>query len=199
MANTPPKPPIGERSDETLVEELCLALRNVGVFDSGLYLPNNSKVRMLVEEVCDIHAELVRRKINISPRISLLSKETSWKMDDLLADCLVYPKRQPYVKELDGIRRTLRCHLCRKAERPPDAKLFWFCESCMKNVVSSLQQKVACDGIVIFRSYTPNSRCSHADADTPLAAEWYSEQIFGVCEKCVSEEIDRRRALPSLD
>jgi hypothetical protein len=114
-------------------------------------------------------------------------------MEDLLEDCLAYPKKQPYVKELDGIRRTLRCHLCRKAERPSDAKLFCFCESCMNHIALALKQRVACDGIVIFRSYTPNSRCSHANDETPLAAEWYSEQIFGVCEKCVLEEMERRR------
>ena len=199
MANTSPKPPIQERSDENLVEELCLALRSVGVSDSGLYLQNNSKVKIHIQEVRDIHAELARRKINIVPRINLLSQETSWKMDNLLQDCLAFPKRQPYVKELDGIRRTLRCHLCRKAERPSDAKIFWLCESCMKQVLSALQQRTACDGMVIFRSYTPSSRCSHADSDTPLASEWYSEQIFGVCEKCVLEEIERRRTLPVLD
>lgn len=197
MADTPPKPPIQKRSDLVLLDELCLELRHVGVCDNDL--PDGDRVNQHIREVCVIHAELVRRKIDIVHRITLLSKETSWKMDELLGDCLAFPKRQPYVKELDGIRRTLRCQLCRKAERPPDAKLFWFCESCMVRVVRALRQKVTCEGIVVFRSYTPNSRCSHADADTPLATEWYSEQIYGVCEKCVSEEIERRRSLPSLD
>jgi hypothetical protein len=198
MANTPPKPPIEERSEADLLDELCLELRHVGVSDHDL--PDGKRVVQHIHEVSLIHGELMKRKTQITSRINVLSKETSWKMETLLEDCLAFPKRQPYVKELDGIRRTLRCQLCRKAERPPDAKLFWFCESCMCRVVSSLQQKVACDGIVIFRSYTPNSRCSHADADTPLAAEsYYSEQIFGVCEKCASKEIERRHTLPSLD
>jgi hypothetical protein len=197
MANTPPKSPIQKRSDSDLLDEFCLELRHVGVCDNDL--PDGNRVKQHIREACIIHTELVRRKIDIVHRIALLSKETSWKMDELLEDCLAFPKRQPYVKELDGIRRTLRCHLCRKAERPPNAKLFWFCELCMSRVATALHQKVTCDGIVVFRSYTPNSRCSHADADTPLAAEWYSEQIYGVCEKCVSEEIERRRSLPSLD
>ena len=197
MANTPPKPPIQERTDLDLLDELCLELRHVGVCDNDL--PNGNRVKQHIREVCVIHTELVRRKTDIDSRIDLLSKATSWEIDNLLGDCLAFPRRQPYVKELDGIRRTLRCRLCRKTERPPDAKLFWFCESCMKRVALALQQKAACDGIVVFRSYTPNSRCSHADADTPLAAEWYSEQIYGVCERCVSEEIERRRKLPSLD
>lgn len=196
MANTPPKPPIHKRSDLDLLEDLSIELRHVGVCDYDS--PSDNRFRQHVNEVCLIHSELVRRKVDATPRIDILSKETAWKMQDLLEDCLAHPKRRPYAKELDGIRKALRCHMCRNAERPPDAKLFWFCESCMKRVALALNQRIACEGIVIFRSYTPNSRCSHADADTPLAAEWYSEQIYGFCEKCVLEEMERRKELPSI-
>ncbi len=196
MANTPPKPPIQERSDLDLLDDLCLELRHVGVCDYDR--PNDDRFKQHINEVCLVRSELVRRQVEITPRIDLLSKETSWKMGDLLEDCLAYPKRRPYAKDLDGIRKALRCHMCRKAERTPDAKLFWFCESCMKRVVSVLQKRIPCQGIVIFRSYTPDSRCSHADNDTPLASEWYIEQFYGVCEKCVLDEIERRKTLPPV-
>lgn len=197
MANSPPKAAIHDRSDSSLLEDLCRELRNVAVFDNTL--PDGDRVKQHIEEVCAIHRELVERRIDIAPRITTLSKETSWRMQDLLGDCLAYPTKQPYVKEPDGVRRTLRCTRCRSAERPPDAKLFWFCESCMKLVASALHDKTERDGIVIFRSYTTGARCSHADAETTLASEWYSESIYGVCERCVYDEIARRRKLPPLD
>ena len=196
MADTPPKLPVRERSDSDLLKELCLELRHVGVCDSGL--PNGTRVMQHIREVCALHAELIKRKIDITTILTDLSKETSWKMGDLLEDCLAYPQKQPYVKDFDGIRRTLRCQLCRKAERPPDSKLFWFCESCLNLVVSALRQQMPCEGIVIFRCYTPAARCSHANADTALAAEWYQDQVYGVCEKCILEELLRRRTLPPI-
>src|ERR1700722_2421113 len=136
MANTPPKRPVRERSDSDLLEELCLELRHVGVCDNGL--PDGARVMQHIHEVCATYSELVKRKIDITPTLTLLSKETSWKMWDLLEDCLAYTQKQPYAKELDGIRRSLRCQLCHKAERPPDSKLFWFCESCLNLVVLAL-------------------------------------------------------------
>jgi hypothetical protein len=193
MVNTPPRPPISDWSNDDLLEELCLALRNVGVMDNQLCAPNRSRVEGQIQRVLEIHGELIRRQFEIKPRIDLLSVETSWKMDDLLEDCLLFPGRQPYVKELDGIRRTLRCHLCAKAERPPDARLFWFCQSCMERVALALRQREPFAGVVIFRSYSPESRCTHADSDTPLAAEWHAEGLYGVCERCVLGELARRK------
>ena len=197
MANTPPKPPLRERSDSTLLEELCLELRHVGVNDYNL--PDGDRVKQHIREVCLIHAELLRRTIDCDSKITVLSEETSWKMKSLLEDCLAYPAKQPYVRELDGIRRSLRCTRCGKAERPRDAKLFWFCESCMKLVALALKNRTECDPLLICRSYSPSNRCPHADADTPLAFDWPDEQYCGVCEICVRDEIARRQTLPTLD
>jgi hypothetical protein len=197
MRNTPPELPIQERSDQELLECLCLELRNVGV--GGYELPNGMRVNQNIRDVCAIHAELTKRNVEIAPSITLLSEQTSWMMDDLLADCLAYPERRPYARGLDGICDKLRCRLCGKAERPPDAKIFWYCDSCMQRIASAIQKRVPCEGMVIFRSYTPGSRCNHADSDTVLAGEEYEDgKVFGVCEKCIVDELARRRALPSL-
>jgi hypothetical protein len=110
-----------------------------------------------------------------------------------LDDCLAYPQRLPFVREEDGIRRTLRCHLCQKAERPVGAKVFWFCEQCMQQVVEAVRQRSLVQGIVLFRTYNPECRCSHAGDDTVLAGDSYMDQLSGVCEVCIQEEIERRR------
>jgi hypothetical protein len=69
----------------------------------------------------------------------------------------------------------------------------------MKQVLVALRQRTECKGIVVFRTYTPESRCPHADADTPLAADLFSDVVYGFCEQCISEEIERRQQLPPLD
>jgi hypothetical protein len=192
MRNTPPRPPIEKRSDWELIEDLCIALRNVGVHDSDL--PAGPRVKQHIADVGSIHRELASRGADVSSRLSKLSEETFWRMAELLEECLAYPRTVPYVREADGIRRYLRCHLCSRAERPPDAKLFWFCEACMQHVLTALREYVPCEGIVLFRTYNSQCRCSHADADTVLVLlEWYDDDIQGVCERCVLDEIERCR------
>lgn len=120
MANTR-QIPLKERPDEGLLEDLCIELRHVGVGDSGL--PDNVRVVEHIHQVNAIHAELVRRDVDDRSRLELLSKETAWRIQELLEDCLAFPRKMPYVREQDGIRRTLRCRACGKGERPPDAKI----------------------------------------------------------------------------
>jgi hypothetical protein len=192
MANTPPRPSIGNRSNEELLEDLCIALRNVACNDYEL--PNGERVAQYVYEVRAIHAELMTRRVDWVQRLERLSQETRWQIPQLLEDCLSYPQRLPYVRDLDGIRRTLRCTLCAEGERPPDAKLFWSCNECMKRVLHALQSLSPSDGIILFRTYNSECRCAHADADTVLAVESSTDTIFGVCEKCVSAELVRRQS-----
>src|SRR5579863_5900870 len=117
MANTQ-KTPLEEKTTEQLLEDLCVELRHVGVGDSRL--PKVVRVIAHIGEVNAIQAELNRRGVDSRPRLELLSRETNWQVPELLADCSAFPNVMPYVRELDGIRRTLRCQVCRKAERPPD-------------------------------------------------------------------------------
>jgi hypothetical protein len=191
MADTPPRQPIRERPSQELVEDLCIELRHVACGDYDL--PKGARVVGHVREVIAIHQELQSRGVDFRRRLEVLTEETKWQILPLLDDCVAYPQSLPYVRELDGIRRTLRCQLCQKAERPVDAKLFWYCERCMPTLVEAVRQRSPVQGIVLFRTYNPECRCSHASDDTVLAADSYLDQLSGVCETCIREEIERRR------
>lgn len=191
MANTPPRPQIRERQSQELVEDLCIELRHVACGDYDL--PRGERVVGHVREVAAIHQELQNRGVDFRRRLEVLTEETKWQILPLLEDCVAYPQSLPYVRELDGIRRTLRCQLCQKAERPVDAKLFWYCERCMHTLVEAVRQRSPVQGVVLFRTYNPECRCSHASDDTVLAADSYIDQLSGVCERCILEEIDRRK------
>jgi hypothetical protein len=192
MANTPPRPPISERPDEVLLDDLCRELRHVAVNESGL--PDGERVLAHIREVCAVHSELASRHVDFQSRLERLSEETHWQIPPLLDDCLAYPKRLPFVREPDGIHRYLRCQLCSKAERPLDARLFWFCENCMRRVLDAVRQRTPIPGIILFRTYNTEQRCAHADADTVLACEGqeYIDHFSGVCERCIHDEIERR-------
>lgn len=191
MADSPPRLPIAKRPDEELLEDLCIELRHVACGDGDL--PRGERVAAHVREVCDIHAELDRRRVNHRHRLERLSEETQWQIPILLQDCLAFPQRVPWVRESDGIRRWLRCHLCLKAERHPDAKHFWFCVGCLQRVLDAMRQRTPFRGVLLFRTYNAENRCAHADADTVLACDGsYSEEAFGICEKCIHDELERR-------
>ena len=191
MADTPPRPPIRDRPSQELVEDLCIELRHVACGDYDL--PTGEWVAGHVRQVAAIHQELRNRGVDFSRPLEVLTKETKWQILPLLDDCVAYPQSLPYVREMDGIRRTLRCQLCQKAERPADAKLFWYCELCMHTLVEAVHQRAPVQGIVLFRTYNPECRCSHAGDDTVLAADSYIDQLSGVCERCIWEEIERRK------
>jgi hypothetical protein len=191
MPNTPPRPPIQERTSQELVEDLCIELRHVACGDYDL--PAGERVVAHVREVAAIYRVLRSRGVDVRRRLDVLTEETKWQILPLLDDCVAYPQSLPYVREMDGIRRTLRCQLCQKAERPVDAKLFWYCEQCMYTLVEAVRQRSPVQGIVLFRTYNPECRCSHASDDTVLVVDSYNDQLSGVCERCIRDETDRRK------
>jgi hypothetical protein len=190
MLNTPPPPPPDQRDTDTLVEDLCVALRNVGVHDSEL--PDGARVLKAIEQVRTFHQELVRRGVGLSDRLEELSQQTRWRMGELLDECLRFPAVMPYVKEMDGVRRYLRCGLCGRAERPVDPGPFWMCDGCMRRTVEAIDRREPTEGVVLFRTYNPDARCGHADAETVLAAIGWYDVIFGNCRRCFEEELSRR-------
>ncbi len=194
MADTPPKPEVGARTSEKLLEDLCVELRLVGCYDYAL--PRGEVVVPHVRGVCTIHKELATRGIDCRPRLERLSRETRWQMPVLLEDCLGYPERLPYVREADGIRRNLRCKHCGKAERPADARVFRLCDECLQAVLEAVRRRRPIPGIILFRTYNVDCLCPHANEDTVLAYEShfeFDEGDYGVCETCILEEMDRRR------
>lgn len=191
MANTPPESSLEKRSDEELLEDLCIALRNVACNDYDL--PDGKRVAQYVHKVRAIHAELMTRRVDWTQRLERLSQETRWQIPVLLEDCLSYPRRLPYVRDPDGVRRTLRCTLCAQGESPPDDKLFWYCNACLKRVLDAMRDRCPFEGLILFRTYNAGCRCAHADSDTVLATDISADTLFGVCERCVSDELARRQ------
>ena len=167
MANTPPNLPIKDRDSNKLLEDLCIALRNVGTSDHEL--PGGDVVRNHIDEVRKIHAELQRRTMDLSCRISQLSRESGWLMEDLLKDCLDFPKSLPYVKEGDGIRRYFRCWLCAEREFTPDTKRFLLCEECLHRVLNDIRRRIPSSGVMLYRTYNEEKCCHHANSETVVA------------------------------
>jgi hypothetical protein len=67
----------------------------------------------------------------------------------------------------------------------------------MCRVLDAVRQHKPISGIILFRTYNDGRRCSHADADTVLACEGeeYIDHFSGVCERCIHDEIERRRVI----
>jgi hypothetical protein len=194
VRNTSPSSPIVSRTSETLIEDLCLALRNVGVMNRNL--PNGFRIVESIDEVKAIYAELLKRDVNSDGRIRHLSGETGWQMEVLLADCLAFPGVCPYVREADGIRKQFRCRQCKMAEFPPHSKLE-MCDDCMERTVEMLDTVSSAlippPGLLFYRTYNISKRCLHADSDTVLVT-WDHEEFWetGHCKVCLLEERQRR-------
>ena len=173
-----------------------MELRYVGVKDWSL--PDVERVLAHIKQVCAIHRELTARRISPTDRLSELSSQTGWQMKLLLDDCVAFPAKMPYVREQDGFRKTLRCKRCERAERHPDAKLFWFCNDCLTATIAAMQAREPGVGVVLFRTYNSECRCEHADSETVLACDHNVEELSGVCFKCLEVELERRRANPPV-
>jgi hypothetical protein len=135
MKNTPPELPIEQRETEELVEDLCIALRDVGISD--YCLPEGGQVVSAVLRVQQLHSELSKRGADFTRRLERLSEETSWQMVPLMRDCLMFPEVIPYVRERDGIRRVLRCPACRQREISQRKGIVWLCDACKAELAAS--------------------------------------------------------------
>ncbi|MFC4321730.1 hypothetical protein [Litchfieldia salsa] len=192
VRDTKNKQPINKRYDKELLEDLCIALRNVGVFDYDLIYKDTYELEH-IEEVKKIHNELMLRNIDLSPRIKKLSDETKWRMEELLSECLQYPEVLPLVKDEDGIRRRLRCSLCNKGEYRVDDQKFLVCKQCLTEIKNAILSKKPIENVLLFKTYNTEVWCEHSDCDTLLAmlmdkeySEVWSEAF---CIQCIEEEL----------
>jgi len=172
MKNTPAELSIEQRETEELVEDLCLALRDVGVQDYGL--PRDEEAASAVLRVQRLHGELSRRGADVTRRLERLSEETSWQMMPLLHDCLMYPEVTPYVRERDGIRRVLRCPACREREISGREGIVWLCDACKAESAAlgargAMRVKITLDGLTPAELYD----------QTPLEAVLLREVVAG--------------------
>ena len=189
--DTPPRPPIPERTANDLLEDLCLALRTIGVGEVW------AASRESVAEAVAIATELDARGVSFADRLHRLSEETGWLMPKLLEECRRYPEVVPHVTESDGVRRQFRCRYCKNAEHPEDDDRYSACDLCLEKLVHSFSSLVAIEGTVLFRTYNPDWRCPHADADTVvLGIDHYEDGMLrpGDCKRCLQEAKHRRHA-----
>ncbi len=189
--NTPPRVHIPGRSSAELLEDLCIALRNVAVYENYWSVgPDPPRV----QEAVSIATELERRQVDVSERLDRLSQETRWLMKELLDDCRKFPAVIPRVRELDGIRRYLRCGYCRSAERPENDTALSACDACLRNMIESFDSLNAIEGTVLFRTYTSQWRCEHADENTVLVGAIYEEEALGSgkCRRCLENALAER-------
>jgi hypothetical protein len=103
------------------------------------------------------------------------------------------------VRERDGVRRQLRCAGCRQRERPNDDTTWFLCDDCLEAVREALSNTLPVADMLLFRSYSVEARCPHANEDTILAVyPCYFDGEFGFehgrCVRCVEEEQARRSA-----
>jgi hypothetical protein len=185
--DTPLRPPIPNRAANDLLEDLCLALRAVGVGS-----------REAVAEALAIAAELDGRGVSFIDRLNRLSEETGWLMPELLEECRRSPEERPYITGLDGVRQRFRCRYCKQAEHPEDDDRYWACDQCLEKLIHSFTSLVAVEGTVLFRTYNPDWRCPHADPDTVVVGiDHYEDGMLrpGDCKRCL-QEAKRRRQTP---
>lgn len=197
MQSTPPQLPMKQRPTDELIEDLCLALRDVGVRTWSL--PDDEFAVSAVRNVQQIYALLEQRHADIRARIEQLSEETSWQMETLLKECLAFPEVVPYVKDADGVRRALRCGICQKREHP-DRKGIWLCDVCIAQAKDSIETRVPMKGLLLLRIYNEEHWCKHANSEKVLIAFDDYDTLGNIyCEECFSEEQARRKniRLPS--
>ena len=197
VRNTPRKPPLSIRDSSVLLADLCLALRDVTVFNG--HLPNGAVIVEKIDDVKAIFAELSKRGVEVASTLRDLSATTDRKMDDLLEDCLAYPERTPFEKGLDGIQERLRCSLCRKIERPEET-LFWMCDQCLDRTVDAIEKRTPSPGLFLYRTYSELRGCPHSDSETVLATVFWSDEDWwepGRCKQCYLDEKRCRAAVLS--
>jgi hypothetical protein len=194
MRPTDPRPPLAEWEPTELLDELCVALRDVGVHDSWGPLSDRSK--KAIERVRSADSELRSKGIDTEQRLASLSEETGWRMKDLFDECRAYPGVRPRLREKDGVRRVLRCHGCSENARPESDERYFLCDGCLKKVAHAIQEKRPMPALLLLRTYTPEARCPHADDDTVLAVyPWYGmddDIRQGFCGQCLADEFQRR-------
>jgi hypothetical protein len=194
MRPTDPKPDIPLRDTETLVEDLFAALRDVGVHDWDLTASDLGL--KAIQRVKDIDAELRKRDTRLEERLAELVQQTGWNLVELLSQCREYPEVRPRLRERDGIRRAFRCAACQQAEFPGGTTNFQLCDGCLRILQRGLLEPRDFPNMFLFKSFTTNARCEHADADTVLGIfPWYVNDTGvgpGFCSRCVEREFARR-------
>jgi hypothetical protein len=200
MRSTPPPPPLSQRASSDVLEELCLALRDLGIATRFLPWGPPPDIDNEVNRVRVLSTELRSRRVDPETRLSTLTGETGWLMNALLAESMEFPKVRPWVRDQrSGLRIALRCAVCTRREFPEDSQLIRLCSDCLREFKNALATPMALDHMLLYRTYSPQARCEHAGDDTvlgvyPWSSEWSADFPVGFCSVCVENEERRRNA-----
>ena len=170
MRPTDPPPPRSEWPTDELLEELCIALRDVGLSTKFLpYTEPDPDIDEEVERVRTIDVELRARRVDPMPRLEVLSEETGWSMPELFDEVREYPVVRPWVRNKNnGLRIATSCEACRAREFPADSRKIRLCDYCLGVLNTSLVTTRAKDHMLLYRMYARDARCAHANDDTVL-------------------------------
>lgn len=174
--NTPQKPPIRERPDLELVEDLCLALRELGGLDGCL--PDWEPALGAIAEVKMLAREARRRGLSLSARISRLSRETGWPIGKLLDDAVRYPDAIPYLPRTPPPQ----CGVCR--ERISRRAVLGLCDSCLAKGIDDPAFEIPDNHL------KECSICGREERGFLVYAQAY--QWINYCRQCLESERARR-------
>ena len=178
IRNTLPPPSIRDQDDSSVIEELCLALREVGVLNAQL--PDGQKVRKGIAYVKGLSAELEHRDVDPSSRIARLSLETNWDMESLLRDTLAFPQAVPYLASTPN-------PTCGNCGRPISRKaVLALCSSCLTHGLERL---------AAGKTESHLDTCSICDRqEKGFLVYAYGLEWMNYCRSCLEEERARRNA-----
>jgi hypothetical protein len=178
-----------------------VALRDVGVSTQFLpYREPDPDIGKEVDRVKAVAGELATRGVDPASRLHVLTNETGWLMVELFRECEKFPEVRPWVRtSSDGVRIAMRCPACVQREFPADSRTIRLCDRCLETLDGALAARQAGEHLLLYRTYTSEARCEHADDDTvlgvyPWSPEWSEDFPVGLCRSCVSQEAIRRRS-----
>lgn len=188
-------------TSDQILEQLCLALREVGVVTNFLQVqPPDPGIVRQIQRVRELDAALESRGIDPHDRLTKLTVETHWMMPELLRECLDPTVARPWVRDArDGLRIAMRCLACAKAEFPAESRTVRLCGACLAILEGALASRTPRSDLLLYRTYQPTARCQHADDDTvlgvfPWSLEYGEGFTVGLCKTCIREEVMRRRS-----
>jgi hypothetical protein len=197
--NSRPQRPSQKISSVELLNDLLMALRDV--MDSEKVLAEFAGSRepegaeferaaALVHRVAKLYHTLEQRGEDLSDPLEDLSNHSGIDMKELLLDCLEFPRTIPYVRDLRGLRRLFLC-FCGKREAI-DHEGLGLCNQCLYAALDCVRDKRKSKGFVLYRAYTPEVRCRHADFNTVLITLYKEGHWFPAwCEMCLVQEKQR--------
>jgi len=190
-----PKRPTDHISNEELMHDLILLLKDVVAFEStlaqtfihngnvkangngngskngngnGNHLSENdfASLSAVVQKITDLHLRITKRNLDIDDILLDASRQVGIDLRRLLDDSLKFPNVVPYVHNLQGQRRLFLCY-CGENEAH-DSSGLGLCHQCLEAALECLLEKKKDNKFILYSSYSPQVRCRHADFSTLL-------------------------------